>query len=79
MALVHVAMYDAVVAAWHWKSVYQRPTPGQVDRALTPAVSTEHMASYPSEHAVLAGAAAAVLKALYPNESLRVFLCIGGC
>ena len=69
MALVHIAMYDATVAAWHWKSVYRRSEPAKVDRMLVPAVSTETVLSYPSEHAVLAGAAAAVLKALYPTDT----------
>ena len=68
MALVHIAMYDATVAAWHWKSMYRRPAPEKVDNELVPAVSTETGLSYPSEHAVLAGAAATVLKALYPAD-----------
>jgi membrane-associated phospholipid phosphatase len=69
MALVHVAMYDATVAAWHWKSVYRRPSPAKVDRALSPQVSTANVPTYPSEHAVLAGAAAGMLKALYPADA----------
>jgi hypothetical protein len=36
MALVHIAMYDATVAAWHWKSVYRRTAPAQVDRCSSP-------------------------------------------
>ncbi len=48
--------------------MYRRPAPAKVDRARTPAVSVETALSYPSEHAVLAGAAAAVLKALYPAD-----------
>ena len=68
MALVHVAMYDATVAAWHWKSVYRRSAPATLDRGLRPAVPTANIPSYPSEHAVLAGAAALVLRALYPVD-----------
>jgi membrane-associated phospholipid phosphatase len=69
MALVHVAMNDATVAAWHWKQRYQRPSPARLDRALQPSVAGANARSYPSEHAVLAGAAAAVLKALYPADA----------
>ncbi len=69
MALVHVAMNDATVAAWHWKQRYHRPSPARLDRALTPSVTSANVPSYPSEHAVLAGAAAAVLKALYPADA----------
>ena len=64
-ALVHVAMYDAAVASWHWKYAYNVRPPENVD-TLVPA-GTEP--SYPSEHAALAGAASRVLAALYPNES----------
>jgi len=69
MALVHVAMNDATVAAWYWKQRYHRPSPARLDRALRPSVTSADVPSYPSEHAVLAGAAAAVLKALYPADA----------
>jgi membrane-associated phospholipid phosphatase len=69
MALVHVAMYDATVVAWRAKHRYGRPRPAQLDRALRPSVETAAGPSYPSEHAVLAGAAATVLRALYPADA----------
>jgi membrane-associated phospholipid phosphatase len=69
MALVHVAMNDAAAAAWYWKLRYHRPSPARLDRALQPAVTSADVPSYPSEHAVLAGAAAAVLKTLYPADA----------
>ncbi|GAC1368526.1 MAG: hypothetical protein NVSMB30_05170 [Hymenobacter sp.] len=71
-ALVNIAIYDATVAAWHTKYVYQRPGPArrhpQVAYLAAPACP-----SYPSEHAVAAGAAAAVLAYLFPAkaDSLR--------
>ncbi|HVE46245.1 MAG TPA: vanadium-dependent haloperoxidase [Acidimicrobiales bacterium] len=64
-ALVHVAMYDAAVASWHWKYAYEVEPPEGVD-TLVPAGAEF---SYPSEHAAMAGAASTVLAALYPNES----------
>jgi membrane-associated phospholipid phosphatase len=69
MALVHVAMNDATVAAWYFKQRYLRPSPARLDHALRPSVSSADASSYPSEHAVLAGAAASVLKALYPADA----------
>jgi membrane-associated phospholipid phosphatase len=69
MALVHVAMYDATVAAWNWKYTYRRKAPAKFDDALSPAVETTDEPTYPSEHAVLAGAAATVLKAIYPADA----------
>jgi hypothetical protein len=69
MALVHVAMNDATAAAWYWKQRYHRPGPARLDGALRPSVASDDVPSYPSEHAVLAGAASAVLKALYPADA----------
>ncbi|HVM34099.1 MAG TPA: vanadium-dependent haloperoxidase [Actinomycetota bacterium] len=62
--LVSVAMYDATVAAWHWKYVYDRAAPDDVD-AMVPAGPDP---SYPSEHAVLAGAASRVLEYAFPEQ-----------
>ena len=61
-ALVSVAMHDAVVAAWHWKYEYRRKAPGGETLFDPPADP-----SYPSEHAVIAGAASRVLAHLYPE------------
>jgi membrane-associated phospholipid phosphatase len=62
-ALTNVAVYDAVVSAWHWKHAYDREGPGGVS-TLAP-VGTEP--SYPSEHAAIAGAASRVLAYLFPD------------
>lgn len=64
LAYTHVAMYDALVAAYHWKAVYQREAPTGVD-TLVDAGSAP---SYPSEHAAMAGAASRVLSHLYPDK-----------
>ncbi|MDQ6616548.1 MAG: vanadium-dependent haloperoxidase [Actinomycetota bacterium] len=63
-ALVHVAMYDAVIAAWHWKYHYNVAPP-----RVNPVLPPEPDPSYPSEHAAIAGAASRVLAYLYPNQS----------
>ena len=64
-ALVHVAMYDAVIATWYWKYHYDVEPPSGV-KAMVPAGADP---SYPSEHAAIAGAASRVIQYLYPNES----------
>lgn len=61
-SITSVAMYDAVIAAMHWKYVYDRKAPSGdslVARSADP--------SYPSEQAAIAGAASRVLAYLYPD------------
>ena len=59
---VSVAMYDAVVAAQHWKYVYDRKGP-DTDSTVTRTPGP----SYPSENAAIAGAASRTLAYLYPG------------
>ena len=40
MALVNVAMYDAVIAAWDNKYLHKRPRPGECSGALTTVIDT---------------------------------------
>lgn len=65
-AILHTAMYDAMVATWQAKYTYNRRAPGLLARDLTPAIAVSPEPSYPSEHAAIAGAAAGVLAGLYP-------------
>ena len=69
VALMEVAIYDATIAAWDSKYAYQRPRPSAADPALTTAVATPRSPSYPSEHAVVAGAAGRVLAYLFPKDA----------
>src|SRR3989442_14299828 len=69
MALVAVAVYDATIAGWDSKYAWNRPHPSQSDPAIAPLVSVSGSPSYPSEHAVAAGAAAAVLSYLFPDSA----------
>lgn len=63
-ALLSVAMYDATVAAWNAKYRYDRDPPSDVDALVDPGPDP----SYPSTHAVIAGAASRVLAYLYPER-----------
>lgn len=68
-SLTSIAMYDALVAAYHWKYEYERKAP-ETARPLVPASPDP---SYPSEHAVIAGAASRVLTYLFPERPVGVF------
>jgi membrane-associated phospholipid phosphatase len=64
LALVNVAIYDAIAATWDAKYTYNRPRPSGVTRVATP-----NSPSYPAEHAAAAGAASTVLAYLFPEEA----------
>jgi membrane-associated phospholipid phosphatase len=68
-ALLSVAQYDALVAAWNNKYTFNRSSPHELDSSIQPAVQTTSDPAYPSDHAAVAGASAAVLSYLYPNET----------
>lgn len=63
-ALMSVAVYDALVATWHYKYEYNRKAPDVAERLVEPGPDP----SYPSEHAAIAGAAARVLAYLFPER-----------
>jgi membrane-associated phospholipid phosphatase len=69
VTLLGVAMYDATIAAWDSKYAYNRPRPHQTDPSVSTVVATPASPAYPSEHAVVAGAAAAVLAYLMPQDA----------
>jgi membrane-associated phospholipid phosphatase len=69
LALAQVAIYDAVVAAWHWKYRYDRLRPDLFDHSLSPSLEAPHHPTYPSEHAAIAGAASRVLAHLFPADA----------
>ncbi len=69
LALLHVAIYDAVIAAWHWKYRYFRLRPDLFDHSLQPSVAPPLDPTYPSEHATIAGAASQMLAHLFPQDA----------
>src|ERR1700730_1874503 len=68
-ALVHVAIYDALIAAWDSKFAYNRKRPSEFDTSLATEFSNPRSPSYPAEVAVAAGAAATVLSYLFPDRA----------
>ncbi|MEO8190301.1 MAG: phosphatase PAP2 family protein, partial [Acidobacteriota bacterium] len=69
MALLNVAIYDATIAAWDSKYSYNRQRPSVTNNLIATAVGVPASPSYPSEHAVVASAAAAILSYLYPTNA----------
>jgi PAP2 superfamily len=67
-AYVSAAQYDALVAAWHYKKLYNRAAPYKVDATINVLVPQSDLPSYPSEDGVVAGAAVEVLKLLFPGD-----------
>ena len=71
MGLLHAAVQDAVVSAFHYKAAYQRARPNVVDKEINTALPTPSSPSYPSEHAAVAGAASEVLSYLSPDKAQK--------
>lgn len=67
-AYLSAATYDALVAAWHYKVVYNRPAPYKVDGSLQVLIAKSDLPSYPSEDAVVIGVSAEILKLLFPGD-----------
>jgi membrane-associated phospholipid phosphatase len=67
MALVSVAIYDSTIAAWDSKYAWNRPSPSAMDSSIRPLTTVLNIPSYPSEHAVVAGAASVVMAYLFPT------------
>src|SRR4051794_28035330 len=61
-SLLQTAMSDAALAAWDAQVTFARPSPGATSDKVTPGAGVDpKQSSFPSEHAAIAAAAAAVL------------------
>ena len=74
LAAVNVAMYDALVAAWHVKYTYWTLRPvnavrEKYDPHFLPYLITPPFPSYVSGHASVSGAAAEVLSHFFPEQA----------
>jgi len=67
-AYVSAAQYDALVACWHYKKLYNQPAPYKIDSTIHAMNGVSSLPSYPSEAAVLAGVTAEMMKLLFPTE-----------
>lgn len=67
-AYVSAATYDALVAAWHYKQLYNRPAPYTVDSSVQALIPRSALPAYPSEDAVVASATIEILKLMFPAD-----------
>ncbi|MFB9841718.1 phosphatase PAP2 family protein [Mucilaginibacter ginsenosidivorans] len=67
-AYVSAAQYDALIAAYHFKKLYNRPAPYKNDAGIQALIPQSDLPSYPSEDAVVSGAAVEMMKLLFPTE-----------
>jgi membrane-associated phospholipid phosphatase len=72
-ALMHVAMYDAIVAAWDAKYVFNRQPPARASGRVRALTAIDATPSYPSEHAAVAAAAAMILSYAFPIDDTASF------
>lgn len=68
LALLSVAQYDALVAAWHYKFLYKKSAPYKNDNSVKTILPKSDLPSYPSEDAVIAAASLELMKFLFPAE-----------
>jgi len=73
-AYVSAAQYDALVACWYYKKLYNRARPYAVDSTILAKMPATTLPSYPSEAAVLAGVTAEMMKLLFPDEIANINL-----
>jgi hypothetical protein len=74
---VAVAQYEALKSAWHYKYLYNRPAPSQVDQNIRALLPTNGVPAYPSEDAVVSGVTTELLKLLFPTEVEKITLKAG--
>jgi hypothetical protein len=67
-AYLSAAQYDACIAAYHYKGVYNRTAPFNVDVAVQTLLPKNTLPSYPSEDAAVLGASVELLKLLFPGD-----------
>ena len=72
LALVNMTGFDAIVASHDAKYTYWLLRPTQADPAITLAVTLPNFPSYPSNHATLSAAMAAILGQTFPAEKSRL-------
>jgi hypothetical protein len=66
LAILHLGMHDALLAAADARAAYERPRPSNLDARIEPLLAVRG-SSYPDERAVVAGAAQALLTYLFPD------------
>lgn len=68
LAYWSTAQMDALISAWHYKYLYNRPAPYRVDNTIQTHLPQSDLPSYPSDAAVVAAVSEAILGAMFPLE-----------
>jgi membrane-associated phospholipid phosphatase len=69
LALLHIALADATIAAWDSKFAYKRSRPTSLDGTLPTVVPVPESPSYPDDHAVAGAVAVAILSEFFPQRA----------
>lgn len=67
-AYLSTAQYDALIATYHYKQLYNRSAPFNVDTKIQTLLPKSTLPSYPSEDATVLGASVEILKLLFPGD-----------
>lgn len=67
-AYLSAAQYDALVATYHYKQLYNRAAPFTVDANIQTLLPKSSLPSYPSEDAAVEAASVEMLKLLFPGD-----------
>jgi PAP2 superfamily len=67
-AYLSAAQYDACIAGYHYKSLYNRAAPFTADANIKTLLPKSTLPSYPSEDAAVMGASVELLKLLFPGD-----------
>ncbi len=68
-AYLGAAQFDGLISAWHYKYLYNRPSPYEVDQTIPVAYSKNNIPSYPSDGAVIAAVSRDILTTMFPLEA----------
>lgn len=67
-AYVSAAQYDALVACYHFKAVYDRQPVYKINTTIQSLIPGSNLPSYPSEDGAVIGATVEMLKLLFPAD-----------
>jgi hypothetical protein len=67
-AYLSAAQYDACIAGYYYKTLYNRAAPFTVDANIQTLLPKSTLPSYPSEDAVVMGVSVEILKLLFPGD-----------
>jgi hypothetical protein len=66
------AQFDALIAAWHYKYEYNRPSAYKADSGIITHLPQNDLPGYPSEGAVVAAVSKRILSAMFPLEKAYI-------